>query len=62
MFNQMFLVVVNVEKEVKEVKEEVNNMKLIFSVNVNEWREKVKVILRKIVVNFGGVEFFRSII
>ncbi|EAC4153813.1 TPA: Rha family transcriptional regulator [Listeria monocytogenes] len=48
MFNQMFLAVANAEKEAKEVKEEVNNMKLIFSVNANEWREKVKVILRKI--------------
>ncbi|EAD1199030.1 Rha family transcriptional regulator [Listeria monocytogenes] len=62
MFNQMFLAVANAEKEAKEVKEEVKNMKLIFSVNANEWREKVTVILRKIAANFGGAEPFRSII
>lgn len=62
MFNQMFLAVANAEKEAKEVKEEVKNMKLIFSVNANEWREKVTVILRKIAANFGGAEPFKSII
>ncbi|EPU3636894.1 Rha family transcriptional regulator [Listeria monocytogenes] len=62
MFNQIFLAAANAEKEVKEVKAEVSNLKLIFNVNANEWREKVKLILRKIAANFGGAEPFKSVI
>ncbi|WP_167630645.1 Rha family transcriptional regulator [Listeria valentina] len=62
MFNQMFLAVANAEREAKEAKTEINDMKMIFSVNANEWRDKVKTILRKIANNFGGTEPFRSVI
>ncbi|WP_088815479.1 MULTISPECIES: Rha family transcriptional regulator [Listeria] len=62
MFNQMFLAVANAEREAKEAKSEINDMKMIFSVNANEWRDKVKTILRKIANNFGGTEPYRSVI
>lgn len=69
MMNQMFKAVANNELEIKETKriaeeatQSVNNISNIVSLSNVGWREKVKVILRKIAKNWTGVEPYRSVI
>lgn len=69
MMNQMFQAVAKNEIETKEAKQlaeeanqSVNNISNIVSMSNVEWREKVKVILRKIAQKWNGVEPYRSVI
>lgn len=50
------------ESNVQETKKEISNISNIVSLNSDEWREKVTVILRKIAKNWTGVEPYRSVI
>lgn len=69
MMNQMFKAMARNEIETKKAKElaletkkEVNNISNIVSLTNVDWREKVKVILRKIAQKWSGVEPYRSVI
>lgn len=50
------------DKRVTHLEGEVNNISNIVSMNNVGWREKVKVILRKIAKNWTGVEPYKSVI
>src|SRR5699024_2158132 len=69
MMNQMFQAVAKTELATKEAKElaiqatnTANNISNIVTMTSDEWREKVKVILRKIAQKWSGIEPYRSVI
>ena len=69
MMNQMFQAVAKNELATKEAKEiaiqatnTANNISNIVTMTSDEWREKVKVILRKIAQKWSGIEPYRSVI
>ncbi|MFA1820595.1 Bro-N domain-containing protein [Virgibacillus oceani] len=50
------------DRRVNQLEGQVNNISNIVTLTSDEWREKVKVILRKIAKNWTGVEPYRSVI
>lgn len=50
------------DKKLNELEGQVNNISNIVTLTSDEWREKVKVILRKIAQKWSGIEPYRSVI
>lgn len=50
------------DKKLNQLEGQVNNISNLVTMTSDEWREKVKVILRKIAQNWSGIEPYRSVI